>query len=70
MGYNKPSKKMIAKYRSWKIMEEYFGVKQPGMSSTWVGINWRKILPKEQIAALDNLIKQAREKWEEMAKLN
>ena len=65
----RPSKKMIAQYRSWKVMEDYFGIKQHP-TATYVSFNWRNFFPPELVKEMDIIIKKAKERWEEMAKLN
>jgi len=65
---DKPTQKMCDQYRSWRIMEEYFGVKQN--SHVWVSLDWRKIFPPDEISAIEKRIKQAKNIDLEYAKLN
>lgn len=64
----KITEKMRNQFRSWSIMEEYFGIKQPG--AIYLPFNWRDILPPDQIKAMDGLIAKSKEIQRERALLN
>jgi hypothetical protein len=54
-------------FRSWQIMEMYFGIKQ--MGSVYVSVNWPPHI-QDCFKKLEPLIKRANDLWEEKAKLN
>jgi len=61
MEWQKPDQRFCDQYRSWKIMEEYFGVIQPGVAI--VPVNLPEPLKKGLELFMDKFGPQF-EKWQ------
>lgn len=56
----------VAQFRSWEIMDRYFGIKQPGA----VSVPLPMILTPKDEKTLQDIREKAEKLWEEKAKLN